>query len=148
MKLYLVTPRNPASFWTYDQILPILGKGCIFPNLSMPTVAGLTGGDHEIVLCDENVSEIDFDFEADIVGVTGYMIHRDRILEIIAEFRKRGRFIVMGGPYASLCPEELQGLVDVLFIDEAEETWPRFLEEYADGRHASEYRAEEKPDMT
>lgn len=148
LKLYLVTPRNPASFWTYDAILPILGKGCIFPNLSMPTLAGLSGGDHEIVLCDENVSEIDFEFEADIVGVTGYMIHRNRILEIIAEFRKRGRFIVMGGPYASLCPEELRGLVDVLFIDEAEETWPRFLEEYADGRHASEYRAEEKPDMT
>ena len=42
VKIYLVTPRNPPSFWTYDGILPTLGKDCIFPNLSMPTVAGLT----------------------------------------------------------------------------------------------------------
>ncbi len=37
MKIYLVTPKNPASFWTYDEILPALGRRCIFPNLSMPT---------------------------------------------------------------------------------------------------------------
>ena len=35
MRIYLVTPRNPTSFWTYDAILPTLGKRCIFPNLSM-----------------------------------------------------------------------------------------------------------------
>ncbi len=60
MKIYLVTPKNPASFWTYDEILPALGRRCIFPNLSMPTVTGLTPTQHEIVLCDENVSEIDY----------------------------------------------------------------------------------------
>ena len=41
MKIYLVTPKNPSNFWTYDPILPVLGKDCIFPNLSMPTVAGI-----------------------------------------------------------------------------------------------------------
>ena len=68
MKIHLVTPRNPESFWTYDRILPSLGKSCIFPNLSMPTVAGLTGPEHEVTLCDENVEDIDFDVAADIVG--------------------------------------------------------------------------------
>ena len=42
VRIHLVTPRNPPSFWTYDEILPTLGKRCIFPNLSMPTLAGLT----------------------------------------------------------------------------------------------------------
>ena len=93
MKIYLVTPKNPPSFWTYDRILPTIGKDCIFPNLSMPTVAGLTPREHEIVLCDENVEPIDFDVDADIVGVTGYIIHRARMLEIIDEFRRRGRFV-------------------------------------------------------
>ena len=55
VKIYLITPKNPPSFWTYDRILPTLGKRCIFPNLSMPTLAGLTGPEHEVVLCDENV---------------------------------------------------------------------------------------------
>jgi len=148
MKIYLVTPKNPESFWTYDRILPSLGKDCIFPNLSMPTVAGLTPRDNEIILCDENVEDIDFDIEADIIGVTGYIVHKQRMLEIIAEFRERGRFVVVGGPYASLCPEELRGTCDVLFVDEAEETWPRFLRDLESGTWQAEYRPEEKPALT
>ncbi len=148
MKIYLVTPKNPPSFWTYDQILPTLGKQCIFPNLSMPTLAGLTPREHEVVLCDENVEEIDFDFEADIVGVTGYIVHKQRMLEIVDEFRQRGRFVIIGGPYASLCPEKLRGRCDVLFVDEAEETWPQFIRDFEAGVWKSEYRPEEKPDLT
>jgi radical SAM superfamily enzyme YgiQ (UPF0313 family) len=114
----------------------------------MPTIAGMTPPPHEVVLCDENVEEIDFDVEADVVGVTGYIIHRERMLEIIEEFRRRGRFVVVGGPFASLCPEQLRGRCDALFVEEAEETWPRFLADFAAGTPKSEYRAEEKPDMT
>jgi len=148
MRILLVTPRNPESFWTYDSILPVIGKQCVFPNLSMPTVAGMTPGEHEIVLVDENVEEIDFDAEADIVGVTGYIVHQERMLHIIQEFRSRGRFVVVGGPYASLCPEELRGRCDVLFVDEAEETWPVFLRDFEAGSWKPEYRPDEKPDMS
>jgi radical SAM superfamily enzyme YgiQ (UPF0313 family) len=148
LRIHLVTPRNPPSFWTYDEILPALGKRCIFPNLSMPTLAGLTPGEHEIVLSDENVEEIDWDLDADIVGVTGYIIHKPRMLEILAELRRRGRFVVVGGPWASLCPEELRGLCDVLFVGEAEETWPQFLRDFAAGSWKSEYEAAELPDLT
>jgi radical SAM superfamily enzyme YgiQ (UPF0313 family) len=148
MKIHFVTPRNPPSFWTYDGILPTLGKDCIFPNLSMPTLAGLTDRSHEVSLCDENVEAIDFDVDADIVGVTGYIVHRPRMLEIIAEFRRRGRFVVVGGPLASLCPEDLRGHCDVLFIDEAEETWPAFLRDFEAGTWKTEYRPDEKPDMS
>ena len=148
MKIHLVTPRNPESFWTYDRILPSLGKRCIFPNLSMPTVAGLTAREHEITLCDENVEEIDFGVEADIIGVTGYIVHKQRLLEIVDGFRRRGRFVVIGGPYASLCPEELRGRCDVLFVDEAEETWPQFLVDFQAGSWRREYRPMEKPDLT
>jgi radical SAM superfamily enzyme YgiQ (UPF0313 family) len=148
VKIYLITPRNPTSFWTYDRILPTLGKRCIFPNLSMPTVAGLTGPEHEVVLCDENVEEIDFDFDADIVGVTGYIVHKQRMLEILDAFRKRGRFVVAGGPYASLCPDEVAPHCDAILIDEAEEIWPEFLRDYEAGRAKTAYRAAEKPDLT
>lgn len=148
MRIHLVTPKNPPSFWTYDRILPILGKRCVFPNLSMPTLAGLTPREHEITLCDENVEEIDFDVEADVVGVTGYIVHKQRMAEIVAEFRRRGRFVVVGGPHASLCPEEWRGRCDVLFVDEAEETWPAFLRDLEAGVWKSEYRPDEKPDLS
>lgn len=66
MKIYLVAPKNPESFWTFDRILPSLKKKCVVPNLSLPTIAGITPPEHEVVLCDENVEPIDFDTDADI----------------------------------------------------------------------------------
>ncbi len=147
MKIYLVAPKNPESFWTFDRILPSLRKRCVFPNLSLPTVAALTPPGHEVVLCDENVEPVDFGVDADIVGITGYVVHKARILQIAAEFRRRGKLIVVGGPFASLCPEELRGRVDVVFMGEAEYTWPRFLEDYAKGAWQPEYRQDEKPSM-
>ena len=147
MKIYLIAPKNPESFWTFDRILPSLKKRCVFPNLSLPTVAGLTPREHEVVLCDENVEPVDFETDADIVGLTGYVIHSERIFELAAEFRRRGKFVVAGGPFASLCPEQLRDRVDVLFVDEAEYTWPRFLADFAGGSWRPEYRQVEKPSL-
>lgn len=148
MKILLIAPKNPESFWTFDRILPTLGVRCIYPNLALPTLAALTPAEHEVVLCDENVEPIDFATDADIVGITGYIVHRKRILEIADAFRKRGVFVVAGGPFASLCPDELRDRVDVLFVDEAEQTWPQFLRDHAAGRWRREYRQAEKTDLS
>ena len=119
----------------------------MFPNLALPTVAGLTPPGHEVVLCDENVEPIDFDTDADLVGVTGFAVHKRRILEIVDAFRRRGKLVAAGGPFATLCPEELRGKVDVLFVGEAEYTWPRFLEDCERGAWQTEYRQDDKPSM-
>jgi radical SAM superfamily enzyme YgiQ (UPF0313 family) len=142
MRIHIVAPKNPPSFWTYDRILSTLGKRCLCPNLALPTVAALTPPDHQVTLCDENVEAIDFDVEADIIGVTGYLVHRPRMFEILEEFRRRGRFVVAGGPFASLCPDQFQERCDVLFVGETEQTWPRFLSEFERGCWKTEYRAE------
>jgi radical SAM superfamily enzyme YgiQ (UPF0313 family) len=147
MKICLIAPKNPESFWTFDRILPSLNKKCVFPNLSLPTVAGITPREHEVVLCDENVEAVDLDTDADIIGLTGYVIHKRRIFELAAEFRRRGKFVVAGGPLASLCPEELRDKVDVVFVDEAEYTWPQFLKDFEAGAWQAEYRQGEKPSM-
>ena len=147
MKIYLIAPRNPESFWTFDRILASLKKRCVFPNLALPTIAGLTPPPHEIVLCDENVEPIDFNTDADVVGITGFVVHKQRMFEIAAEFRRRGKLVVAGGPFTTLCPEELRGKVDVIFIGEAEYTWPQFLREYPTGLWQTEYRQDEKPNM-
>jgi radical SAM superfamily enzyme YgiQ (UPF0313 family) len=147
VKIYLVAPKNPESFWTFDRILPSLRKRCVFPNLALPTVAALTPPEHEVVLCDENVEPIDFDTDADIVGITGYVVHKRRMLEIADAFRRRGTLVVAGGPFATLCPEDLAGRVDVLFVGEAEYTWPRFLRDHATGHWQAEYRQDDKPSM-
>ncbi len=148
VKIYLVTPRNPESFWTFQSILPILDKDCTLPNLSMPTVAGMTPPEHGVLLCDENVEPVDYDVDADIVGLTGYMIHAERIRAIADEFQRRGKFVVIGGPYASLCPDDAAKHCDVVFVDEAERTWPQFLKDFERGCFSNKYVATEKPAMT
>jgi len=158
VRIHLVAPRNPESFWTMTRILRTLGKRCVFPNLALPTLAGLTPPDWEVSLCDENVEEVDFDFDADIVGITGYIVHKKRMFELIEGFQSRGKLVVVGGPYATLCPEELQreelqgeelqSKPDVLFVGEAEETWGKFLSDYASGSFEKVYRAPRLPDLT
>jgi len=147
VKIYLIAPRNPESFWTFDRILPSLGKRCVFPNLALPTVAGLTPPPHEVVLCDENVEPVDFDTDADVVGITGFVIHQARMFELIEAFRRRGKLVAVGGPFATLCPEALEGKVDVLFVGEAEYTWPQFVRDYETGRWQPVYRQDEKPSL-
>lgn len=148
MKIQLVTPRNPPSFWTFDSVLDLLGVDCIFPNLSMPTVAALTPPGHDLVLSDENLDPVPLDLEVDVVGITGYPIHRDRIVQLAADFRARGRLVVLGGPYATLFPDEAATIADVVVVGEAEETWPAFLDDLAAGHHRARYDAADRPDLT
>lgn len=148
MRIQLVTPKNPPSFWTFDSILPILGVDSIFPNLSMPTVAGLTPAGHEVILSDENLDPVPLDLDVDVVGLTGYPVHRPRIVELARQFRERGRLVAIGGPYASLHPDEAAAIADVVFVGEAEATWPAFLDDLASGAHRARYEAEERPDLT
>src|SRR5262249_43315707 len=38
--------------------------------------------------------------------------------------------------------------IDVVFVGEAEETWPKFLEDWSRGRHAARYEQAEKTDLS
>jgi radical SAM superfamily enzyme YgiQ (UPF0313 family) len=149
-RICLINPRFPTSFWGLNHGLPLLGKKANMPVLALPVLAGLTPPEHEVVLIDENVEEIDFDaLEAfDIVGLTGMTVQRDRMREILQELRARGIFTVVGGPWITVAENWYDGLVDVIFIGEAEETWPRFLEEWKQGLHQYRYEQVEKTDLT
>jgi radical SAM superfamily enzyme YgiQ (UPF0313 family) len=149
-RICLINPRFPTSFWGLDHGLPLLGKKANMPVLALPVLAGLTPEEHEVTLLDENIAEIDFDAmeSFDIVGLTGMTVQRDRMREILTELHARDVFTVVGGPWISVAEDWFVGLVDVIFVGEAEETWPRFLDEWARGEHASRYEQAEKTDMT
>jgi radical SAM superfamily enzyme YgiQ (UPF0313 family) len=68
--------------------------------------------------------------------------------EILTELKGRGAFTVVGGPWASVSENYFGDLADVIFVGEAEETWPRFLEDWEAGRVARRYEQAEKTDMT
>ena len=57
-------------------------------------------------------------------------------------------FTVVGGPWVTVQEDYFGPLADVMFVGEAEETWPRFLREWQAGEHASRYEQAERTDMT
>jgi radical SAM superfamily enzyme YgiQ (UPF0313 family) len=143
--IYLVQPKFPPSYWGLDYFIPMTPYKGVFPPLGLLTLAGLTPPGFRVTLVDENAGErIDYDTDAEIVGITGYIIQMPRAFEIADRFRARGKTVILGGPLANLLPERCRQHCDVLFEGEAEYTWPRFLTEFAAGKHADHYHEHEK----
>ena len=148
--IVLINPKFFPTYWGLDHALPMFRKSAILPPLNLALLAALTPVGHMVTIIDENVEPIDYERcrRADIVGVTGMAVQCVRMREIITELKSRGVFTVLGGPWVTVKPEDLGPLADVVFIGEAEETWPRFLAEWAEGRHDTRYEQAEKSDMS
>ena len=144
-QIYLIQPKFPPSYWGLDYFLPMTPFRGIFPPVGLLTLAALTPAEWQVTLCDENAGErIDYDTDAGMVGITGYIIQMEHVFAIADRYRALGKTVVLGGPLANLLPEECRKHCDVLFEGEAEYTWPRFLQEYAAGRAADHYHEHEK----
>ena len=152
LTICLINPKFEPSYWGFDYALPLYpgNKKCTMTTGALAHLAGLVP-DHEVYLLDENVEEIDFEFLKgfDIVGVTGMIVQRDRMREILRSLRQMGVFAVVGGAYASVDEPFFDGLCDVLFSGEADETWPEFVECFAAGKEYKQFYKQENPtDMT
>jgi len=148
--IVLINPRFALSYWGLERALPLVGKKCNLPTACLPLLAALTPPGHRVTIIDENVEPIDYDrvARADIVGLTGMTVQRARMREILRELKSRGAFAVVGGPWVSVQEDYFDGLVDAIFVGEAETTWPRFLEDWAAGTHQPRYEQSERTDMT
>lgn len=149
-RIALVAPCFEPTFFGYDYMLPIFGKQARFPVAALTHLAGLTPHEHDVLLIDEALSPLDFDeiAKADIVGLTGMVVQRERMLSIARELKARGAFLVIGGPWITAREDYFDGFADVKFIGEADATWPQFLAEWADGTHAERYEQNARTDMT
>jgi radical SAM superfamily enzyme YgiQ (UPF0313 family) len=148
--IVIINPKFVPSFWGLEYAMPVFGKRANLPVACLPLLAALTPAEHTVTLIDENVEELDFDAiaRADVVGLTGMIVQRVRMREILTELKGRGAFTVVGGAWVSVEEEYFGGLADVVFVGEAEETWPLFLREWQEGRHRHRYEQGERTDMT
>src|SRR3954467_13517450 len=131
--IVLISPRFEMSYWGLEHALPLMGRRANMPPAALPLLAALTPPGHTVTIMDENVAPIDFDrcARADIVGLTGMIVQRHRMTEILAELKRRcGVFVAVGGPWVSVREDYFGPMADSVFIGEAEETWPRFLEDW------------------
>lgn len=139
------TPRKSAAAkWSPFQV-------SIMP-LGLATVAALTPGSIRVDVWDESVkgqiTEQDVsDKGYDLIGVTGYVNHAGRMQELGLMFRRCGLPTAVGGPGVSSEPELFREYFDILFIGEAEYSWPQFIADHEAGVSRREYRQVGKVDM-
>ncbi len=127
---------------------PIKQKKLHLPGLTLPMLAAVTPPDVQVRLLSETVEDIPFDEHWDLVGITGMGSGIVRAWQIADEFKKRSTKVVMGGIAASLCkPEWSLEHTDALVTGEAEETWPRVVEDFRNGRLQQLYTMEKRPDI-
>src|SRR5205085_4490396 len=108
-------------------------------DLAVATVAALVPDGWHIRLSDEHLSPVDLDSRTDFVALTGKVSQRRRMIELAAEFRRRGRTVVIGGSDASLSPDDIRPHADVLVTGELERLAPRLFADLAAGCWADRY---------
>ncbi len=100
------------------------------PALVFPLLAALTPKNWELEVNIEVIDDIDFDNDADIIGI-GAMGHSTfRGLDIAKEFRKRGKTVFFGGYMSSIFPEYVEQYADGVIIGDAEIAYPKLLNDF------------------
>ncbi|WP_395686314.1 radical SAM protein [Aestuariivirga sp.] len=146
--LYLINPREPWPSYYGTEFLEAwdLGHATGIADLTTPTIAALAPSDWSISICDERVQTVDFDTPAAVVGLTGKVTQRTRIKELADEFRRRGKLVIIGGPYASLNSKDVRDHCDILILGEAEDIAIELFTSIHQGTWKHQYDGG-KPDM-
>ncbi len=149
MKILLVYPNYPDTFWSFKYALNFISKKAAFPPLGLLTVAAMLPAEWEKKLVDMNVTRLtDGDIKwADYVFISAMVVQRDSVNEVIAHCRKLKTKIVAGGPLFTTGYEEFDG-VDHFVLGEAEVTMPSFLEDLEKGAARHIYTSNKRPDIS
>ena len=142
MRVLLIYPEFPDTFWSFKYALNFIRKKAAFPPLGLLTVAALLPDSFEKRLVDVNVNSLsDDDLSwAELVFIGGMAIQRSSAKSIIDRCKARNLKIIAGGPLFTNEPEAFPE-VDHLVLDEAELTLPRFLKDLENGHSEKVYRA-------
>ena len=100
MKVLLVYPRSPDTFWSFKHVLRFVSRKAAFPPLGLITVAAMLPPAWNLKLVDLNVSELS-DNElsgVDYVFLSGMIVHRESAHQVAARCAAHGITVVAGGP--------------------------------------------------
>jgi len=135
MKVLLLYPEFPDTFWSFKYALSFIAKKAAYPPLGLLTVAAMLPEDWSKRLVDLNVtrlSETDLQW-ADLVFISAMAVQRSSVDEILARCKSCGVKVVAGGPLFTSEYEEFED-VDHLVLGEAEITLPLFLADLERGQ--------------
>jgi radical SAM superfamily enzyme YgiQ (UPF0313 family) len=108
LKILLVYPRYPDTFWSFRHALKFISKKASFPPLGLLTIAAMLPAGWPKKLTDMNVADLtDDDIRwADYVYLSGMAVQADSAREIVSRCQTLGTAVVAGGPLFSTEPEE------------------------------------------
>lgn len=134
MKVLLISPEFPDTFWSFKHALKFIHKKAAYPPLGLLTVAAMVPEEWSKRLVDLNVTKItENDLEwADCAFISAMVVQRTSARHVIALCKKAGLKIVAGGPLFTSEYEDFED-VDHFVLNEAELTLPPFLEDLERG---------------
>jgi radical SAM superfamily enzyme YgiQ (UPF0313 family) len=145
--LYIIDPRNDfPNPYTLEALASQGLQLQHFGDLAVTTVAGLAPPEFSISLCEETVSHVDLDTPCDFVLITGKAGQNYRMVRLAREFRKRGKVVILGGPFASMNPDFLRPYCDVLVRGELENIAQELFSDLQCSTWKDEYVGD-KPDL-
>jgi radical SAM superfamily enzyme YgiQ (UPF0313 family) len=149
MKVLLVNPEFPETYWSFRHAVRFEGKRSVFPPLGLLTVSALLPPSWERRLVDLNVQSLkSSDIEwADMVFATAMLVQKESLKEVVGRCKARGKRVVLGGPYVTTTVEKLPE-ADHIFLGEAETTVPQFVRDLARGEARRTYQATERPPLS
>jgi len=118
-----------------------------FQQITMPYLAARVPPDWRVTHVDEDAERLDWNAEADLVGITFHTPSAAHAYQLAAHFRSRGACVAMGGPHVTLMPEEAERHADAIFVGEAEGLWEEFLRDFVAGDYRPAYRQVSAPSL-
>jgi radical SAM superfamily enzyme YgiQ (UPF0313 family) len=109
----------------------------------IPYLAALAPKEWKITLVDDATEDLDLNADVDVVAITIRTVTSFRGYEIADNFRRRGIPVLIGGPHTTFHAEEVAKHADAVCIGEAEEVFPKMLEDAAAGRLQKFYRRDQ-----
>jgi radical SAM superfamily enzyme YgiQ (UPF0313 family) len=149
MRVLLLYPLFPKSFWSFEKTLALVDCKALMPPLGLITVAAILPQSWEFRLVDHNIQEVtesDWDW-AELVIISGMIVQKSDMLAQIAAAKSHNKLVAVGGPYATTSPQEVES-ADFLILDEGEITLPMFIAAIERGDRSGVFRSAEKPAVT
>jgi radical SAM superfamily enzyme YgiQ (UPF0313 family) len=148
MRILLVYPRDPDTFWNFRYVLRFVAKRSAFPPLGLLTVAAMLPEDWQLKLVDTNVEPlVDRDIIwADWIFLSGMIVHMDSASEIAHRCAALGRPLVAGGPLFTTGYQEFPQIRHFV-LGEAENVIADLTADMRAGTVKPTYRGTEFPDV-
>jgi radical SAM superfamily enzyme YgiQ (UPF0313 family) len=148
MNVLLIYPQFPDTYWSFKHALPIEGKRSAYPPLGLLTVAAMLPRHWSKRLVDINIRPLtDQDLKwADVAMLSGMIVHKKEIIDILRRCRARGLRTVVGGPITSSV-EDLREHAGTVVYGEAEELMEELVHDLEQGEPKPSYQAIRLPGL-